>query len=144
LPPNTQGFTALQIINLIEGYDLTAWGDGTTDYYHHMAEAVKVAFADREEWLTDPRFVNIPLQQLITKAYADERRGLIDPLHTQNIAEVSAGIAYEHPHERRVPDGDEAGGQPVNLLLGKAMALADLFEGICSPRPSERVAGSFG
>jgi gamma-glutamyltranspeptidase/glutathione hydrolase len=106
LPPNTQGFTALQILNLIEGYDVAAWGDGTADYYHHMAEAVKVAFADREEWLTDPRFVDIPLEQLIAKAYTDERRRLIDPQHARDIAEVPAGIPYAHPHERRVPDGD--------------------------------------
>ncbi len=106
LPPNTQGFTALQILNLIEGYDVVAWGEGTADYYHYMAEAVKIAFADREEWLTDPRFVNIPVQQLIDKKYAEKRRRLIDPLRAQNIAEVPAGIAYEYPHERRAPDGD--------------------------------------
>lgn len=106
LPPNTQGFTALQILNLIEGYDVVAWGDGTADYYHYMAEAVKVAFADREEWLTDPRFVDIPVQQLIDKKYAEKRRRLIDPLRAQNIAEVPAGIAYQYPHERRAPDGD--------------------------------------
>jgi gamma-glutamyltranspeptidase/glutathione hydrolase len=106
LPPNTQGFTALQILNLIEGYDVVAWGDGTADYYHHMAEAVKVAFADREEWLTDPSFVEIPVQRLISKGYADERRRLIDPARALNIAEVAPGIAYAHPHERRVPDGD--------------------------------------
>jgi oxamate amidohydrolase len=106
LPPNTQGFTALQILNLIEGYDVAAWGDGTADYYHYMAEAVKVAFADREEWLTDPNFVDIPVQRLIAKAYADERRRLIDPERAQNIAEVPAGIPYAHPHARRVPEGD--------------------------------------
>ena len=106
LPPNTQGFTALQILNLIEGYDVVAWGDGTADYYHHMAEAVKVAFADREEWLTDPAFVKIPVERLISKAYADERRRLIDSARALNIAEVPPGIAYEHPHERRPPDGD--------------------------------------
>jgi oxamate amidohydrolase len=106
LPPNTQGFTALQILNLIEGYDVVAWGDGTADYYHHMAEAVKVAFADREEWLADPSFVNIPVQRLISKAYADERRRLIDPAHALNISEVPPGIDYQHPHERRPPDGD--------------------------------------
>ena len=103
LPPNTQEFTALQILNLMEGYDVAAWGDGTADYYHHMAEAVKVAFADREEWLTDPNFVDIPVQRLIAKAYADERRRLIDPERAQNIAEVPAGIPYAHPHARRVP-----------------------------------------
>src|SRR5262245_59811385 len=106
LPPNTQGFTALQILKLIEGYDVTAWGEGTADYYHHMAEAVKIAFADREEWLTDPNFVDIPVQRLISQAYIDERRRLIDPEHALNIAEVPAGIAYPKPHERRAPDGD--------------------------------------
>ncbi|HEY2529655.1 MAG TPA: gamma-glutamyltransferase [Xanthobacteraceae bacterium] len=106
LPPNTQGFTALQILNLIEGFDVEAWGDGTADYYHNLAEAVKVAFADREEWLTDPRFVDIPVKRFIAKAYADERRRLIDQQRAQNIAEVPSGIAYLHPHERRAPDGD--------------------------------------
>lgn len=106
LPPNTQGFTALQILNLIEGYDVAAWGDGTADYYHHMAEAVKIAFADREEWLTDPKFVEIPVQKLIAKGYADERRRLIDRERAQDISQVPAGIKYKHPHERRAPDGD--------------------------------------
>jgi gamma-glutamyltranspeptidase/glutathione hydrolase len=106
LPPNTQGFTALQILNLIEGYDVVRWGDGTADYYHHMAEAVKVAFADREEWLTDPKFVKIPAEKLIAKDYCNKRRQLIDPERAQNIAEVPAGIPYTHRHERRAPDGD--------------------------------------
>ena len=106
LPPNTQGFAALQILSLIEGYDVAAWGDGTADYYHHMAEAVKIAFADRDEWLTDPDFVDIPVQKLIDPAYAGERRRLIDPERALDIAEVPAGIAYAHPHERRAPDGD--------------------------------------
>lgn len=106
LPPNTQGFTALQILNLIEGYDVVRWGDGTADYYHHMAEAVKVAFADREEWLTDPKFVKIPVEKLLAKDYCNKRRQLIDPERAQNIAEVPAGIPYTHPHERRAPDGD--------------------------------------
>ena len=106
LPPNTQGFTALQILELIEGYDVRAWGDGTADYYHHMAEAVKVAFADREEWLTDPRFVDIPVDRLLSKGYADERRRLIDSERALDIAQVEAGIPYTHPHAHRVPEGD--------------------------------------
>ena len=106
LPPNTQGFAALQILNLIEGYDVAGWGDGGADYYHHMAEAVKVAFADRDEWLTDPRFVDIPVQRLIDKTYAEQRRRLIDSQRAQNMAEVAAGIPYAHPHQRRAPEGD--------------------------------------
>jgi gamma-glutamyltranspeptidase len=66
LPPNTQGFAALQILNLIEGYEVAAWGDGTADYYHHIVEAVKVAFADRDEWLTDPVSSKFPSSDLST------------------------------------------------------------------------------
>ncbi|MDL2408850.1 gamma-glutamyltransferase [Rhizobium calliandrae] len=106
LPPSTQGFVVLQILNMLEGYDVAAWGDGTADYYHHMAEAVKIAFADREEWLTDPEFVNIPIKELIDKAYAGKRRGLIDPKQAQDISTVPAGIPFKNPHERRAPDGD--------------------------------------
>ncbi|MFI6483576.1 gamma-glutamyltransferase [Nonomuraea sp. NPDC050663] len=106
LPPSTQGFSALQIFNLLDGYDVRAWGEGTADYYHHMAEVVKVAFADRDEWLTDPRFVELPVDRLISKEYADERRRLIDPGRALEMGAVPAGIPYPRPHERRVPDGD--------------------------------------
>lgn len=106
LPPSTQGFAALQILNLIEGFDFSKWGEGTADYYHHIVEAVKVAFADRDEWLTDPNFVDMPIKKLITKAYADKRRRLIDPERSLDISQVPPGIRYSHPHERRAPDGD--------------------------------------
>lgn len=106
LPPSTQGFTALQIFHLLDGFDVSAWGEGTAEYYHHMSEVVKVAFADRDEWLTDPRFVDIPLEQMISRAYADERRRLIDPETALDISTVPPGIPYPEPHERRVPEGD--------------------------------------
>lgn len=106
LPPSTQGFTVLQIFNLLEGFDVAGWGEGTADYYHHMAEIVKVAFADREEWLTDPRFVDMPIERMITKEYADERRMLIDPARALDIQTVPAGIPYPRQHERIAPDGD--------------------------------------
>ena len=67
---------------------------------------MKIAFADREEWLTDPSFVDIPVQRLISKGYADERRRLIDPNRALDITNVPAGIPDAHPHERRAPDGD--------------------------------------
>jgi gamma-glutamyltranspeptidase/glutathione hydrolase len=123
MPPSTQGFTALQIFNLLAGYDVSAWGDGTADYYHHMAEAVKVAFADRDEWLTDPKFVDIPVDRMTTMAYADERRRLIDPGHALDIGTVPPGIPYPRPHERRAPDGDtcyfnaaDSDGMVVSLI----------------------------
>ncbi|TVQ13035.1 MAG: gamma-glutamyltransferase [Leptolyngbya sp. DLM2.Bin27] len=83
MPPNTQGFAVLQILNLLEGYDLQAIGHHTADYYHLMVEATKLAFADRDRWLSDPDFVNIPIQELISKAYADRRRPLIDLAQAQ-------------------------------------------------------------
>lgn len=123
MPPSTQGFTVLQIFNLLGGYDVTAWGEGTADYYHHMAEAVKIAFADREEWLTDPKFVDIPVDRLIRQEYADERRRLIDPERALDIDAVQPGIPYPRPHERRVPDGDtcyftaaDSDGMVVSLI----------------------------
>ena len=95
-PPNTQGLAALQILNLIEGFDLQSFGDNSADYYHHMAEAVKLAFADRNAWLSDPEFIDIPLERLLDKAYADERRKLIDPRQAMVMEDVPPGIAPEN------------------------------------------------
>ncbi len=106
-PPNTQGFAALQVLNLIEGFDVAAWGDGTVDYYHHMAEAVKLAFADRDAWLTDPKFVDIPLDRLLSKDYADERRAHIDGSRSLDMESVEPGIAFPGDSARRSdPGGD--------------------------------------
>jgi oxamate amidohydrolase len=99
-PPATQGFAALQVLNLIEDYDIVGWGDNTADYYHHLAEAVKVAFADRDAWLTDPRFVDIPLDKLISKDYAKERRELIDPEKALDMEDVEPGVEWDADRRR--------------------------------------------
>lgn len=91
-PPNTQGFAALQILNIIEGYDVRSWGDNTADYFHFMAEATKLALADRNEWLTDPDYVDIPLDHLLSKEYAAQRRARIDPLKAAVMGEVPPGL----------------------------------------------------
>jgi len=88
LPPNTQGLAALMILNLIEGYDLNEIGDGTADYYHLMTEATKIVFSDRDRWVTDPEFVDIPLGQLVSKEYAEERRNMIDMVHAAQEQEI--------------------------------------------------------
>ncbi|MGD1860091.1 MAG: gamma-glutamyltransferase [Leptolyngbyaceae cyanobacterium] len=77
LPPNSQGFTVLQMLNLIEPFDLTALGHGKADYYHLMVEVTKLAFADRDRWLTDPEFAEIPINELISPAYSDRHRQLL-------------------------------------------------------------------
>ena len=107
-PPNTQGLAAIELLNLLDGFDVAAWGDGTADYYHHLAEAVKLAFADRDAWVADPGFVDIPTETLTSAAYADGRRQHIDAGHAQPAADVEPGIDF---------DGDsrqvDAGGDTV-------------------------------
>jgi gamma-glutamyltranspeptidase/glutathione hydrolase len=78
LPPNSQGIAALQILNILEGYDISAMGFGSADYIHVFAEAKKLAFADRASYYTDPVFTKVPVTQLISKKYAEERRSQID------------------------------------------------------------------
>src|SRR5690606_32523783 len=105
LPPNTQGFAALQIMNLLEGFDVASWGEGTADYYHHIVEAVKIAFADRDEWLTDPGFVKIPLQELLAKPYADRRRTLIRSDQALS-GDIEPGLRYGSGFDHRIVEGD--------------------------------------
>lgn len=79
LPPNGQGIAALQILNLLEPYDIAGMGFGSSDYIHHFVEAKKLAFEDRAKYYADTDFNKIPVDWLISKDYADERRKLIDP-----------------------------------------------------------------
>jgi gamma-glutamyltranspeptidase/glutathione hydrolase len=79
LPPNGQGIAALQMLNLLEGYDVAAMGFGSPEHVHTFVEAKKLAFEDRAKFYADPAFVDVPVEGLISKPYADERRKLIDP-----------------------------------------------------------------
>jgi gamma-glutamyltranspeptidase / glutathione hydrolase len=79
LPPNGQGIATLQILNIMEGYDVKTMGFGSPDYIHHFVEAKKLAFEDRAYFYADLDFTDIPIDWLISKEYADERRKLIDP-----------------------------------------------------------------
>src|SRR5213594_2900780 len=79
LPPNGQGIAALQILNILEGFDLRAMGRNSPETLHTMIEATKIAWADRAKFYVDPAFAKIPLAGLLSKKYATERRKLIDP-----------------------------------------------------------------
>ena len=85
LPPNGQGIAALQILNLLEGYDIKSMGFGSADYIHHFVEAKKIAFADRAKYYADMDFNKIPTEYLISKEYSDLRRPEID---SNNAASV--------------------------------------------------------
>jgi len=77
LPPNGQGIAALQMLNILEGFDLKAMGFNSPDALHVMIEAKKLAFEDRAKFYADPEFSKIPLRGLLSKEYAAQRRGLI-------------------------------------------------------------------
>ncbi|MEJ0086990.1 MAG: gamma-glutamyltransferase [Pseudomonadota bacterium] len=77
LPPNTQGVAALQMLNILEAYDLKKMGFGSADYLHVFVEAKKLAFEDRARYYADPAFAKIPLKGLLSKEYAAQRRALI-------------------------------------------------------------------
>lgn len=78
LPPNGQGIAALQMLNLLEPYDLKALGPKSPEYVHLFIEAKKLAYADRAKFYADPAFHPLPVAELISKPYAERRRKLID------------------------------------------------------------------
>jgi len=77
VPPNSQGFVALEMLNLLEGFDLAALGHNSAAYLHRLIEAKKLAFADRDAYLADPEHMRAPLETLLSKEYAEARRGEI-------------------------------------------------------------------
>ncbi|MBT8081825.1 MAG: gamma-glutamyltransferase [Gammaproteobacteria bacterium] len=114
LPPNGQGIAALQILNILEGYDIAAMGFGSADYVHLLVEAKKLAFADRARYYADPDFADVPVDWLVSKEYAAERRKLISPERAAQT--VPAG-------ERKLEEGDtiyltvaDAAGNMVSLI----------------------------
>ncbi|MGM0945743.1 MAG: gamma-glutamyltransferase [Bacteroidota bacterium] len=78
LPPNGQGIAALQMLNILEAYDLKSMGFGSAEYLHVLTEAKKLAYEDRAKFYADPEFNQIPVEYLISKEYASERRKLIN------------------------------------------------------------------
>jgi gamma-glutamyltranspeptidase/glutathione hydrolase len=112
MPPNTQGFVALEMLNILEGYDICAMGHNSADYLHVYTEAKRIAFADRAAYLADPRHVPADLlTKLVSKQYATERRREID------MRRATAGYA---------PAATERRGDTVYL------AAADRFGNVIS------------
>jgi gamma-glutamyltranspeptidase / glutathione hydrolase len=98
-PPNGQGITALIALNILEGFDLSALASLPTERLHLMIEALRLAFADSRWYVADPRFSNVPVEELLSKEYANERsklidlkRATIDPKHGTPVS--SSGTVY--------------------------------------------------
>ena len=111
LPPNGQGIAALQILNILEQFDVEEMGFGSEQYTHTFIEAKKLAFADRAKFYADPKFNEIPVNWLISKEYAKQRRQLINP----NVAakRVDAGINHGDTIYLTTADKD---GNMVSLI----------------------------
>ena len=127
LPPNGQGIAALQMLNVLEGYDFSKIPFGSPEHVHLFVEAKKLAFADRARWYADPAFQPAPVAKLISKAYADSRRKLISA--DKPLREVQPGTPAE------LDQGDtiylttaDASGMMVSLIqsnyrgMGSGMA----------------------
>jgi gamma-glutamyltranspeptidase/glutathione hydrolase len=107
--PWSQAPVLLQQLLLLEGFDLAAMGHASTDYVHTVTECAKLAFADREAWYGDPDFVDVPMEMLLSREYADERRRLVGD---EASAELRPG-----GDDPRLPS--PVGGAPVAPGIGE-------------------------
>lgn len=90
-PPSSGGIVMLQILNILEGYDIRAMKYNSAAKYHVLAEAMRRAFADRAEFMGDPDFARVPVTTLIDKKYAADRRSTIDPKKASDSKDVGHG-----------------------------------------------------
>ncbi|WP_132251854.1 gamma-glutamyltransferase [Methylobacterium segetis] len=97
-PPSSGGVHLIEILNVLEGFDLAGMGAGSAAAIHTLAEAMKPAYADRATWLGDPSRTRVPVKGLIAKPYADTLRAAIDPERARPAAAVKAGdpLPFEH------------------------------------------------
>lgn len=105
LPPNTQGMAQLEQMMMASRFDLAAMGWNSADYLHTLIEIKKLAFADRDQWASDPEFTDIPLDRLLSPEYLQQRAELVDP-----------GVAADHVEPGVRPSGTAAAGQAPGEL----------------------------
>lgn len=127
-PPNSQGVIHLMILNILEGFDLKAMGEGSPEYLHVVVEATKLAYAERDRHLTDPAFVDIPLDQLASKEYADHLRSQIDLTHPGRPAAAR----------------DSSGDTTCTVVVDADGNAASVIQSICHAFGSGFVAGDTG
>lgn len=120
-PPSSGPLHIIQMLNILEGYDIDALGFGTVDTLHLLAEVLKIAFADRAAATADPAFVPVPVVKLLSKEYAAERRARMSMTRAQTW---SAGVAPgEGAHTTHLTIADNMGNvvastQTINSLFG--------------------------
>jgi gamma-glutamyltranspeptidase/glutathione hydrolase len=148
-PPAASGVHITQMLNILEGYDITAKGFGTAETIHLLAEVLKIAFADRAAASGDPDFIKVPVQQLTSKEYASERRAAIDIARAQKW---DAGVAQlESAHTTHMTAADAMGNvvattQTINNLFGARILIPGLgavpnnYMNLYDPRPGHALS----
>jgi gamma-glutamyltranspeptidase / glutathione hydrolase len=148
-PPAASGVHIAQMLNILEGYDLAAMGFGTAETIHHLAEVLKIAFADRAAASGDPDFIKVPVEQLISKDYAGERRRAIDSSRAQRWG---AGVQQlEGAHTTHMTAADAMGNvvattQTINNLFGAKFLIPGLgtvpnnYMNLYDPRPGHALS----
>ena len=135
----SQGPVLLQTLNLLEAYDIRSLGHNTAPYLHLLAEAMKLSYADREWYYADPDFVGVPERGLLSKAYADERRKLIDPASPS--LQLRPGNPYPFQEsamaDARIPEAVAFTPDPPGTT---GTRVADADGNVFSATPRRRVA----
>lgn len=114
LPPNGQGIAALQMLNILEGFNLAGMGQNSADYLHVQVEAKKLTFEDRAHFYADPDFFDVPLEGLLSKNYAEERRSRIRM--DQALLEVDPGDPRLHEGDTIYLTVADGNGMMVSLI----------------------------
>ena len=109
-PPNSSGHVLLQELNLVEQFDLKAMGCNTPESIHLMVEAKKLAFADREAYMADPDWVDVPTAGMLSKQYAAERAKLIDPARAAEVVSHGDPWSYQPANYSRRPKAKATAG----------------------------------
>ena len=148
-PPASSGVHVLQMLNILEGFDLRGMGFGSADTLHLLAEALKIAFADRAAATADPAFVDVPIARLISRAYGDERRAALDMTRAQAWGPgVSPGESANTTH---VTVADDQGNivcstQTINSLFGARFLvpgtglIPNNYMALFDPRPGKALS----
>ncbi|MBI3710038.1 MAG: gamma-glutamyltransferase, partial [Proteobacteria bacterium] len=130
-PPSSGGTHIIQILNLIERYPLKEYGANSAQTIHVMAEAMKLAYADRSEYLGDPDFAKVPMKALTSKVYADALAAKINPERATPAAAIRSGKPEPFESEQTthfsVADGQGnvvAATYTLNLSFGSAIVAA--------------------
>jgi gamma-glutamyltranspeptidase/glutathione hydrolase len=123
-PPSSGGIVMLEILNMLEGYDIRGLGYNSAAKYHLLAETMRRAFADRAEFMGDPDFADVPVAKLIDKKYAASRSSSIDPQKASNSINIGHGsVAANEPTETThftIVDKD-------GMVVSNTYTLNDLF-----------------